>query len=306
MKKALWLSISLIFTYHIALAQVTDVEASLRVVTADSLDGWKKGATLNLGTAQTSLTNWAAGGENSIAVNGIFSGFANLTRGKTNWDNNLDIGYGLLKQGERSFIKTDDKVDLTSKLGYSAFEKWNYALLMNFKTQMSKGFKTGTDTLISNFLAPAYFLAAMGLDYKPNDHFTAFIAPLTGKFTMVNDDALAGIGAFGVSPGEKFRAELGGYIRVAYAKDIHPNISLATKIDLFSNYLKDPQNIDVNWEALLTLKATKYLSASLATNLIWDKDIVQDFDDDGDGATDATEARVQFKEVLSLGLTFSF
>jgi len=68
--------------------------------------------------AQTSLTNWAAGGQNSIALNGFISLFANLKQGKSTWDNLLDIGYGLLKQGDDNFSrKTDDKIDFTSKYG---------------------------------------------------------------------------------------------------------------------------------------------------------------------------------------------
>ena len=134
----------------------------------------KKVAFLHLNLAQTSLTNWAAGGQNSFAINGLLSTFANYKRGKTVWVNSLDLGYGLLKQGESGYRKTDDKFDFLSKYGYEAFKNFYYAALLNFKTQMAPGYKY-TDAAgqkqISDLFAPAYLLVALGLDYKPNDSF---------------------------------------------------------------------------------------------------------------------------------------
>jgi len=128
------------------------------------------------------------------------------------------VGYGLLKQGEQGYRKTDDKIDLLSKYGRQAFKNVYYAALVNFKTQMQPGYKYEGEekTKISNLFAPAYLLAALGLDYKPNAYFSAFIAPLTAKFTFVTDEDLSEIGAFGVTPGEKSRGEIGGYLRAIY------------------------------------------------------------------------------------------
>jgi len=142
--------------------------------------------------------------------------------------------------------------------------------------------------------------------YKPGDIFSAFIAPVTAKITIVNDQALADSGAFGVDPGKKVRSELGGYIRLMFQKDIIENVSFATKMDIFSNYLNNPQNIDINWETLLTLKANKYLSATLTTHLIYDDDVKIEEDTDNDGITDRKGPRTQFKEVVSIGLTIKF
>ena len=82
--------------------------------------------------AQTSLTNWAAGGQNSVSVNGILSLFANYKEDRSVWNNSLDIGYGLLKQGEdEAFRKTDDKIDFLSKYGQEAFKPFYYAAMLN-------------------------------------------------------------------------------------------------------------------------------------------------------------------------------
>jgi len=296
--------------------QVTEGEKNLRTQSADTTQGWKKGGVFAANLAQTSLSNWAAGGQNSVAVNGIFSVFANLKKGKSRWDNSLDMGYGILKQGKgTSPHKTDDKIDFLSKYGREAFKNVFYAALLNFKTQMTPGYNYPNDSVkISNLFAPAYLLLALGMDYKPNAYFSAFIAPLTAKFTFVTNRALSDSGAFGVKPGEKSLSEFGGYIRVIYSKndfknDFMKNVSFTTKIDLFSNYLKNPQNIVVNWETLIAMKVNKYISASFITDLIYDDKIKVPFDKNGDGIIAAGESvgsKVQFKEILGVGLSYKF
>jgi len=305
MKKFLISILILCFAIHYLSAQVTEGEEKLRAQSADSLDGWKKGGALFLNFSQTSLTNWAAGGIGSYAVNGLASFFGNYKKGNSVWDNTLDIGYGLLKQKDAGVQKTDDKFDFLSKYGQHAFKSWYYTALLNFRTQLTDGYNYPDDSVISSLLAPAYLLGAIGLDYKPNDVFTAFIAPLTLKVTMVNDQVLADAGAFGVDPGKKVRGEFGGYVRLAFKKDLVENINLATKADFFSNYLHNPQNIDINWETLLTMKITKFIAASLSTQLLYDDDIgiLEELDN---GNTKEVKSKVQFKEILGIGFTAKF
>jgi hypothetical protein len=299
---------------NITSGQVTVVEKNLRTQTADTLQGWKKGGVIAINLAQTSLTNWAAGGQNSFAVNGIFSAFANYKRNKSVWDNSLDIGYGLLKQGKNSpYMKTDDKIDFLSKYGHEAFKNFYYAALLNFKTQMAPGYNYPNDSVkISDLFAPAYLLGALGMDFKPNGYFSAFIAPLTVKFTFVNDKLLSDAGAFGVTPGKIIKSEFGGYIRVIYSKndfknEILKNVSFTTKIDLFSNYLDKPQNIDVNWETLIAMKVNKYLSFNFNTDLIYDDNTKILVDRNNDGVLDLYPgSRVQFKEIFGVGFSYNF
>lgn len=323
--KTILVIILLIGLNQINYGQVTEGETKLRSLDTDIIQGWKKGGVIGLSLAQTSLTNWASGGQNSFAVNGLFSVYANYKKDKTVWDNSLDMGYGLLKQGKNSdFMKTDDKFDLLSKYGRKAFDNFYYAALFNFKTQMTVGKDYAKDTAkISNFLAPAYIIGAIGMDYKPNSYFSAFVAPLTGKITIVNDQDLADAGAFGVEPatydnmgnlllkGEKSKSEFGGYIRLIYSKndfknEFLKNVSFTTKVDLFSNYLNNPQNIDVSWETLIAFQVNKYISVNLNTHLIYDDDINIAIDNNGDGLTDQSGPRVQFKEILGVGVTYKF
>ena len=300
-------------------AQTTEAEENLKIQNKDSLDGWKTGGIISLNLTQVSLTNWSAGGENSLSVNGILSLSANLKKGNSTWDNSLDLAYGILQQGKADVRKTDDKIDLTSKYGQKAFKNWYYAALINFKSQMTTGYNYPDDsTEISNFLAPGYLLGAIGLDYKPSEVFTLFISPLTIKMTLVNDQNLADAGAYGVKPaefdgfgnilskGESSRSEYGGYLRALLKKDIMKNVNLQTKLELFTNYSEEPNHIDVNWEVLIAMKVNKYISATISTQLLYDHDIDISIDDNNDGIIDAVGPRTQFKEILGIGLSYRF
>ncbi len=270
---------------------------------------WKYEGITSLNFSQLSLSNWAAGGENSLSGNALVKLSADYDNGITTWDNDLAIGFGLIKQGESPARKSDDQLELSSKFGYRASERWNYSGLLSFRTQLAEGYdRPGEEDRIkiSNFMAPAYLNLSAGFDFRPNDRFSMLIAPLSGKFTFVLDEDLSDEGSFGLDPGQQIRGEFGGYIKVRFKQEILTNVLLDTKIDLFSNYLENPQYVDVNWDLLLTFKVNEFLSASLMTQLIYDRDIEFDVDTTGDGLPDSSEPRVQFKELLGIGLTYSF
>jgi len=306
MKKLLLCLVVMLPAYWLH-AQITDAEKQLKSHADDSVAGWKKGGLINLSATQTSLTNWASGGQSSMAVSGLLNLFAHNKMDKGLWENFLDLGYGSLKQGKRDWWKTDDKIDFTSKFGYNTTKNMYIAGLLNFKTQFADGYNYPNDSIrISRFMSPGYLLGAIGLDYIPGENFTLFFAPIAGKFTFVTDDSLSAEGAFGVDPGENVYAEFGSYIRAFFKIDLMENITFQTKLDLFSNYLHNPQNIDVSWETLLTMKVNKFFSATLTTHLIYDDDIVISIDKNEDGIIEEAGPRVQFKEVLAIGISYKF
>lgn len=277
---------------------------------ADTL--WKYSGTTSLNLSQLSLTNWAAGGDNSISGNALVKLSADYDDGTLNWDNDLILGFGLVRQGGDPTRKNDDQIDLASKFGYKVGEgNWFYSALLGFKTQFAQGYDNPGEedrTKISNFMAPGYLNFSLGMDYKPNDQFSAMLAPLASKVTFVLDEDVSNIegGSFGVAQGESVRGEVGAYIKLVYKNEILKNVTLDTKLDLFSNYLENPQYVDVNWDMLLTFQVNEFLAASLLTQLIYDYDIQFGIDNNGDGEFDDYESRVQFKELFGLGLTYTF
>ena len=307
MKKIVLLSLVMAISVGL-FAQVTDAEKNLKTQNTDTTQGWKTGGVFSLAFSSVSLTNWAAGGQNSVSINGLANMFAIYQKGPSAWENYLNLGYGFLKQGNANgFMKSNDKIEFLSKYGRKATKSWYYSALLSFNSQFTAGYNYPDDsTVISNFLAPGYVLGAIGMDYKPNKTFSAFIAPFTSKITIVNDKLLSEAGAFGVEPGEQIRNEFGGYIRLFYTKNFSKNMVFQTKLDLFSNYLHNPQNIDVNWETLIDIKLNKFISVIISTNLIYDDDIDIAIDNNGDGIVDASGPRTQFKNVLGVGLSYKF
>ncbi len=319
MKSKIILTLFLILGFYVY-SQDISTEKALKAASELKEDGWKKGGIFNVNFSQVSLTNWAGGGVNSISLNGLLNAFANYRKGKTTWENNISLGYGLTKQGKADFFKNDDRIDLTSKFGKNAFDKWYYAALVNFRSQMVVGFSNPGDTIpISNFLAPGYLLGAIGMDYKPSKDFTLFIAPLTSKTTFVMDQDLADAGAFGVEAaqkdvlgntlpgtGQNIRNEFGGYVRMAYTKtEILKNVNFTTKLDLFSNYLNNPGNIDINWETAIGMKVNKYIMVSLSALVIYDDDIKINTGNDVEG-NPIIGPRTQYKQVFGAGFSYNF
>jgi len=274
----------------------------------DTTKNWKTGGMFSFNASQVMFTNWAAGGENSFSGNSFANLHANYKMNRMTWDNTLDLGFGLMKQGfgeESLYFKTDDKIDFSSKYGQYAFEHWYYTGLVSFKSQFTEGYKKISDTVrISNLFAPAYLNISIGMDYKPNDNFTLFISPVSGKITYVLDTLLSNSGSYGVSPGEVVRYEFGGYVKAQFKANLADNISFTTKLDLFSNYLEKPENLDVNWENLVTFKINGWFAANIHLTMMYDDDTKIDIDRDGDGVYDGKGARPQIKQLFGIGITY--
>jgi len=262
---------------------------------------WKVNGNITFNFSQVSLTNWAAGGKSSMTGVLISNIAANYKKGKVNWDNSLDIRYGFIKDEESDMQKSDDKIDFNSKYGYQAKEKWFYSAYLNFKSQFAPGYNyPNTDDIISNFMAPGYLNLGLGMDYK-TEKLSLVLSPISGKFTFVSDDDLAANGAFGVDPGKNTRSEMGATVKLDFKTEVVKNVTFQTKLDLFSNYFHNPENIDVDWNVLINMKVNDFLSANLTTRLIYDDDVKI-----LDPETDTSAPRVQFMEMFGVGLTFKF
>lgn len=289
--------------------------------TTDTIKDWKKGVSVSINFSQASFTNWAAGGENSLSGIALLNLFSNYKKDKNTWDNSLDLAYGLQQSAHSGLRKNEDKIDFSSKYGrYAFYNHWYYTALVSFKSQFAEGYNYPNDSvIISRFMAPGYILGAIGIDYKPNDYFSLFISPFTSKTTVVNDQRMADEGAFGVDKaeydskgikiknGKLVRTEFGGYLRLAYKKDVIKNVNFATKLELFNNYFDHPQNIDVNWEILIGMKVNKYLSANISTQMIYDHDIPVPVEHKVNGKKqEGVGPRLQFKEILSIAFSYKF
>lgn len=280
---------------------------------------WNKGGLTSLTFTQVSLSNWAAGGDNSVSLAGYVNLFADYARDRITWQNTAELGYGLIRQGEDGdFEKTDDKVNLITQFGYKLTDKnLFWSSLLDFRTQFAEGLDEEGNR-ISEFMSPGYLLLATGLEWKPSDAFSMTYSPVGGKFTFVTNQTLANQGAFGVDPaiidevtgaileeGSNSRAELGSFLKLAYNKEVVTNVNFESRLELFANYIEEFGNIDVNWQNVIVMKVNDFLTVNWQTQLIYDDDIkIEEFNDAGDLI--GSGPRTQFKSVFGVGFAYNF
>jgi len=304
MRKALLLA-SMLSVYSCVLAQdetIKNLQAeAAKSITKDPNDTiskvWKTGGTFSLNLAQGSLSNWAAGGEKfSLSANAFINAHAFYKKGKESWDNNIDFYLGYVKTTSLGTRKNDDRIDFLSKYGHAISSKWNVAGLFNLRSQFFKGYQY-TDgapkVLNSKFFAPAYILLSPGFDYHPVANFSLFLSPATARWIIVSDTTLSTL--YGLEAGKKSLFQFGAYASVNYAANLGKTVSYKGKLDLFSNYKSNPQNIDLYMTNQFAAKLSKVLSATWSVSFIYDDD-VKLFGDNG------TSPGLQFQSLFGVGL----
>lgn len=312
-----WLSAVLIAGGVAAQSIKEQADALQKVDMPDTAIGWQYNGFFNLNFSQTSLNNWAAGGTGSYAILGVVNLGARYQRKNILWENNLYLNYGMVKADGSQIQKNDDRIEILSRLSRKAFKNWKYSAIVSFRTQFNATFSE--NMMVSNFMAPAWLQPAFGITYSKNKHFSFMIAPVAGKFTFVEEQRLADAGAYGVkaavydpisgaliTPGKRFRHEIGAYMIVQANYDIAKNVNLQSRLDLFNNYSDqnkpNRKNIDVNWETRLTMKVNKFLTTTLFTHVIYDQDILINLAD----RPGQKGPRTQLKQVLGIGISYKF
>ncbi|MEI9807273.1 MAG: DUF3078 domain-containing protein [Bacteroidota bacterium] len=263
---------------------------------------WRKGGLFSLNLSQGSLSNWAAGGEDfSLALNSQVSLYGFYKKGKHSWDNTFDFNLGYVKTTSLGSRKNDDRFDLLSKYGYSIGNKISVSGLFNIRSQFFKGYTypDNVKTFSSAFMAPGYLLLSAGLDYKPNKDLSIFFSPATARLVIVRDTALSNKGLYGVTPGKKSILEFGAFATINYLKEINKLLTYKGRLDLFSNYRHNAQNIDLNMSNSLNVKISKVLSAS------WGLDLIYDDDAKLFGANKSSPA-LQVKSIVGIGILLKF
>lgn len=280
-----------------------DADKAVKKDPADTVPRiWRKGGLYNINISQGSLTNWAAGGDDfSLAVNSLLSLYAFYKKDKHSWDNTLDFNLGYVRTSSLGNRKNDDRLDLLSKYGYALNSKLNAAGLFNFRSQLFKGYNYNDDikTLSSAFLSPAYVLFSPGLDYKPTSSLSIFVSPATVRWTIVANDSLSAKGQYGVDSFKTINTEIGAFASINFLKEFNKYISYKSRLDLFSNYRHNPQNIDFYFTNVLNVKLSRIFSLTWSVDMIYDDD-VRLFGDNGDGAA------LQIKSLVGIGVLVRF
>ncbi len=275
------------------------------------LKPWQFYGNSELAGSQVGLYQWTKGGESSITLLSNIELYLQYKNGKHSWNSYSKFKIGLIRQGDYDDASVDyktneDKIDIESKYGYKVFGKTSLTVMSNFKSQFAPSYEYPTDStrnIVSEFMSPANITFALGLDYKPSKKLTVFLSPITIKSTIVLNDSIDET-KYGLTEGEDIRHELGAIFKAYHKMNIWGDIEMENTLELFSNYLYYPQNIDIDWDFNLILPVNDYIRATISTTLIYNDD-EKVTKKNSDGTTYQSKG-IQFKEMLTLGLRIKF
>lgn len=295
-----------------------ETENTLSTTKAPTL--WIKKNSVGINFNEVSFINWSSGGNNSISA--LLHGKLerNYNKKLFSWRNSSSFRLGLNAQEGRELRKSEDQIRINSTFGYrrDSTSNFRYSAKLNFNTQLAQGYKyPNKEKFISKFMAPGYLFIGLGTEYSyPHEDLTIYLSPLTQKSTFVLDDTLANKGMYGVSAaikdlegnlirnGEKVETELGILVTSEFTKEIFTRMDLNNHIILYSDYINNFGNVDVDWQLNVDMEINDFLKASIGTHLRYDEDVKVRENVNGDGKTETMTAKIQFKQLLGVGVAF--
>lgn len=263
-------------------------------------EGWETEGKFTFLFNQSAFSNWVAGGDNTLAGNVAVNYKFNYKKNNFIWNNRFVASYGMTKSKSVDFPKkTNDGLNFNSMFGFDADGYWFYSVLINFKTQFTKGYKYKKDENgkeyredYTNFMSPGYLLIGPGMLWEKNPNFKFNLAPATTKLIFVDKKyTLPDKKYFGVAEGESLRVELGFSALMYYKFKLMKNVTMENILAFYSNYLDNPQNIDVNYTMNIDMNINKYLSADFIFQTIYDDNAYKGF---------------QVREMFGIGINYKF
>lgn len=288
-----------------------------RMLDQKLISPWEKKNVFGVDINGVSYENWSAGGTDAISA--LFNVKLNRTYKRNNirWNNELISRYGINVQKKKKLEKTEDRLEINSTFGYrrDSISNWFYSAKLNLKTQFSNGYDyPDRSTPISGFMAPGYLYSGIGSEFnKYGDTLTVYFSPATHKSTWVLNQSLANRGAFGVQPavvdeegniikpGRKFKSEFGILLTNEVKIEVYENIELSHRISLYTDYMNNFGNIDIDWDAHFNFKVNDFVKAKLSTSLRYDDDI-KTYAINSHGEKEEQGAKVQWMQKLGIGL----
>jgi len=271
-------------------------------VSQDSIkkEGWVKTGKLSFLVNQTAFSNWISGGENSISGTLAVDYNLNYYKNGWAWDTKIIGAFGINKNSDSKFAKkTDDRFEINSLIGKNLIGNWSYSSFINFKTQFARGYKYSNNeegveqrNETTRFFSPAYIQLGVGIYWKESNNFWINMAPVTGRLIIANRKFTSNLNDgeeyFGIAKGDNFRFELGASLTGYYKFELIENVILEQRLNLYSDYLQNAENIDIDYTISAFMKINDYLSTSLIIQCMYDDNAIK---------------KVQLREVFGLALT---
>jgi hypothetical protein len=278
---------------------------------------WTRGGIFSLNVNQGGYDNWVPAGDAdwSLGLNGYLNLFANKTwqgkkKGKNkSWTNNFEVFQAIQnihdeRTDKNAFNKLDDRIDFLSRYSVQLKKTLSFSTIANVRTQLYDT-RNADKLRINGFFAPAVVTFAPGLEWKPNDWFNAFIAPLSARWIFLTNGPYSialntkNPTPFGVNPDREVDFQPGGFITLNLNKNIAKNINLRSRADFYSNYRGTIDNVDIFMTNFLSMKVNKWISAGINLDLIYDDDIRQ-------FGWNRDKPGLQYKHVIGVGLATRF
>ena len=266
-------------------------------------NNWTKSGNFTFLGNQSSYSYWTAGGQTSISGTIKIDYDFNYENNGWNWDTKVITAYGLNSIGGSKYLKkTDDRFEINSLLGKkftnNLIGNWSYSSFINFKTQWTKGYRYRKNSNgeeerseLTRFFSPAYLQIGIGLYWRKSKDLWVNFAPVTGRLIIVNkfftENLQDGKQYFGVNKGSNSRFELGASLRSYFKFEFIENVEISNRLSLYSDYLENSGNIDLDYTINTSMKINKYLTTNLILQFIYDDNSVK---------------RLQVREVMGIGL----
>lgn len=280
------------------------------------LDYWILSGEAGLNLAQTDQWNWSEGGYQHF--NSIFNLKIKLIykKNKMAWESLIDNEIGILYSSELipTWRKSADKINFSSKFGYEIANKFFITGLVTFKSQHAAGYRYpqqyGNLTepkKITSFLSPAYTDISFGIDWKYNERFSFYFSPAAGLITSCPDSLLRA--DYGVPVDKSSMTTVGPKMKASVSTTVWKGVKVATVLELYTPY-KDPDqrfgNFKVDWDLTLSYQFLKMLNFRITTALRYNEKVKFDEWENGRDQPRTRIRRVQFKEIIGVGLVYNF
>jgi hypothetical protein len=295
---------------------ISAAEENLRRVALSRIkpDYWKFKTDISYQLSQGAISNWAKGGENNISSVLDVESALNYNNKETNVNSSTTARFalGLQASGKYEGIRKNlDILEINSKINSKAFGKFDLSGLFQFKSQFMPGYNYPNDSVkVSRFFNPATFIFGYGLEYKPDKNTSISFSPISYKGTFVPDTSINQT-KFGIPEDKRSKNELGAYLTIRSKLKLFDRVDMNNKIQLFSNFISEPQNIDIDWEMIATTSLNWFTDLRLNVHLIYDDNTLLPLFENGEPVlgTDGKQKMapmVQFKELLGVSFVFKF
>ncbi|MBN3663079.1 MAG: DUF3078 domain-containing protein [Ornithobacterium rhinotracheale] len=279
------------------MAQVKDVAREIKKIEFNlkkiEKRRWTRSGNLQVNFGQHHYENWVGGNLGKLEIFGKISQRLKFQNQQMVWESSFDVLYGLNKNYEQDFRKSSDQILFNSILGKKVSNNFSYSYFLNLQTQLTNSYDYARDPdnnyRLSGFLAPLYINTGPGVMWRKNDNLVLNLAPASLKATYVSGEVYEYKSRnkgfvnnqeheiFGVEAGENLNLRLGLYASIYSKYKVLKNVEMENRLSLYSDYLDNPTNIDMDYRMNVNFKINKLLTTNLMVQAVYDDDVHSGF-----------------------------